>query len=72
MPFLFADFFFFKINIFKNSFRNTIRVSDSLDPDLAQHFINCLQRFSADDARRHKEFSLIVLSWSDYHENSES
>ena len=26
---------FFKINLFQNSFRNTIRVSNSLDPDLA-------------------------------------
>ena len=46
---------FFKINFFgKNSFRNTIRVSNSLDPDQAQCFVrpdlnpNCLQRFSAD------------------------
>ena len=36
-------------------FRNTIRVSNSLDPDQAQHFVgpdlgpNCLQRLSADD-----------------------
>ena len=34
---------------FKKFFRNTIRVSNSLDPDLAQHFVgpdlcsNCLQ-----------------------------
>ena len=40
----------FKINFFrKNSFRNTIRVSDSLDPDQARRFVgpglgpNCLQ-----------------------------
>ena len=38
----------------KNSFRNTIRVSNSLDPDQARHFVgpdlvsNCLQRLSAD------------------------
>ena len=36
----------------KNSFRNTIRVSYSLDPDQARHFVgpdlgpNCLQRLS--------------------------
>ena len=30
----FFRFFFFKINFFKNSFRNTIRVSNCLDPDL--------------------------------------
>ena len=39
----------------KNSFRNTIRVSNSLDPDQDRHFVypdlgpNCLQRISADD-----------------------
>ena len=39
----------------KNSFRNIIRVSNSLDPDYARHFVgpdlgpNCLQRLSADD-----------------------
>ena len=37
---------------------NNIRVSNSLDPDQAQHFVgpylgpNCLQRFLADDRRR--------------------
>ena len=45
--------------LFQNkSFRNTIRVSNSLDLDQAQHFggpdlgPNCLQRLSADDSRR--------------------
>ena len=47
----------------KISFRNTIRVSNSLDPDQARHFVrpdlehfvgpdlgpNCLQRLSAED-----------------------
>ena len=51
-----ADFFqnqFFS----KNSFRNTIRVSNSLDPDQARQFVgpdlgsNCLQKLSADDTR---------------------
>ena len=38
----------------KNSFRNTIRVSNSLDPDLARQNVgpdlgpNCLQRLSTD------------------------
>ena len=47
------QFFFLKINIFKNSFRNTIRVSISLDLDEALHLVrpgldpNCLQRLSA-------------------------
>ena len=52
--------FFFKINFFSNkSFRNTIRLSNCLDPDQAQHFVgpelgpNCLQRLSADDKSRH-------------------
>ena len=40
-------------------FRNTIRVSNSLDPDQARCFVgpdldpNCLQRLSADDKSRH-------------------
>ena len=46
----------------KNSFRNTIRVSNSLDPGQLQHLVrpdagpdlgpNCLQRLSADDTCR--------------------
>ena len=53
--------FFFRLLTFfsiltysKNSFRNTVRVSNSLDPDQAQHSIgpdlgpNCLQRSAAD------------------------
>ena len=48
----------FKIFFIENSFRNTIRVSNNLDPDQARHFVgrdlgpNCLQRLSADDTRR--------------------
>ena len=40
--------FFPKSTFLKNSFRNTIRMSDSLDPDQAKHFVgpdlvpNCL------------------------------
>ena len=39
----------------KHSFRNTIRVSNGLDPDQGRRFVgpclgpNCLQRLSADD-----------------------
>ena len=46
---------FSKSTFSKNSFRNTIRVSNSLDPDQARHYVgpdldpNCLQRLSADD-----------------------
>ena len=44
-----------KSTFMKNSFRNTIRVSNSLDPDQARHIVgpdlgpNCLQRLLADD-----------------------
>ena len=49
-----ADFFS-KLTFSKNSFRNTIRVSNSLDPDQDLHSVgpdlgpNCLQRLLADD-----------------------
>ena len=45
---------FFKSTFLKNSFRNTIRVSNGLDPDQVRHFVgpnlgpNCLQQLSAD------------------------
>ena len=72
----FADFFFFKINIFKTIFRNTIRVSDSLDPDLVQHFVgpdvgpNCLQI----NSNRHWQTkrSFIMFEVVRLHESSES
>ena len=43
-----------KLTFSRNSFRNTISVSNGLDPDQDQHFVspdlapNCLQRLSAD------------------------
>ena len=46
---------FSKLNVSKNSCRNTIRVSNSLDPDQDRHFVgpdlgpNCLCRLSTDD-----------------------
>ena len=49
---------FSKSTFSKNSFRNTIRVSNSLDPDQARHFVgpdlnrNCSQRLSADGSSR--------------------
>ena len=50
----------FKINFFsKKSCSNTIRVSNSLDPDQARCFVGpdlgpkCLQRLSADDKCHH-------------------
>ena len=45
----------FKINFPKNAFRNTIRVSNGLDPDWERSSVgpdlgpNCLQWLSADD-----------------------
>ena len=44
-----------KVFFFKNSFRNTVRVSKGLDPDQDRPIVgpdlgtNCLQRLSADD-----------------------
>ena len=49
---------FFQIDFFSNKIENTIRVSNSLDPDQARHFVgpdlgpNCLQRLSAVDISR--------------------
>ena len=49
----------------KNYFRNTIRVTNSLDSDLARHCFgpdlspNCLQRLSADDTSR--SFTIYLL-----------
>ena len=56
--FVVCGFFY---SVFKKKyFRNTIRVSNSLDPDQARRFVgpdlgpNCLQRLPADDKSRHK------------------
>ena len=62
-----ADFLFSKSTFSKNSSMNTIRVSNSLDPDQARHFVepdlgpNCLQRLSADDTTRVSCTKLFVL-----------
>ena len=59
---------FFKINFFKNIFSNTIRVSNSLDPDQARQNVgpdmgpNCLQRLSADDTRRQTVKESIITA----------
>ena len=56
--FLSSADFFSKSTFLKNSSRNIIRVSNSLDPDQALYFVrpgqgpNSLQRLSADDTRR--------------------
>ena len=53
MLFLLSAFFFSKSTFSKNSIRNTIRTSNSLDPSQARHIVgpdlgsNCLQRLSA-------------------------
>ena len=50
----FVLFFFFKINFFKHSSRNTTRVPNTLNPDQDRRYVgpdlgpNCLQRLSAD------------------------
>ena len=54
-----ADFFF-KINVFKKSFRNTIKVSYSVDPGQDKCFVgpdlgpNYLQRLLADHTSRQR------------------
>ena len=60
---------FFQFNFFfqKCSFRNPIRVSNSLDQDLAQHFVgpdlgpNCLQMFSIDKKDKSNQSFLGVV-----------
>ena len=55
----------------KHSFRNTIRVSNSLDPDQNRHSIrpdlglNCLQRLSADDKIAASMESVNIDFWDD-------
>ena len=63
----FAADFFSKTTFSKNYFRNTIRVSNSLDPDQARQYVgpdlgpNCLQRLSADDNSRQNVAALSQL-----------
>ena len=52
-------FFFSKSTFLKNSFRDTVRVSNTLDPGQARHYVgpdlvgpNCLHKLSADDTGR--------------------
>ena len=59
-----ADFFS-KSTFSKNSFRNTIRVTKSLDQDQARRRVgpdlspNCLQRLSADATSWHRDCKLV-------------
>ena len=60
----------------EKSLRNTIRLSNSLDPDHAQHFVwldlglNYLQRLSADGTQAGKELILWQVSVSNEHKNT--
>ena len=59
--------FFFQNRLFQKKIRNTIRVSSSLDPDQARHFVwpdlgpNCLQRLSAEDASKKRVKVKVVF-----------
>ena len=59
-----AIFFYSKSNLSKSSFTNTIRLSNSLDPD---HFVgpdlglNCLQKLTADGTSRQRVNILHIL-----------
>ena len=46
--------YFSKSTFSKNSFRNTMSVSNSLDPDQGNLGTNCLQRLWADNTRRQR------------------
>ena len=70
--FLLSVISFLKLTFAKKSFRNTIRVSNSLDPNQARRFVgpdlkpNCLQRLSADDKKTPlagKELSPVRFSY---------
>ena len=58
---------FFQNQLFEKFFQE-YRVSNSLDPDQAQHFVgpdlstNCLQKLSADDTRRYEGCSNMNAS----------
>ena len=62
---------FFKINFLKNSFRNTIRMSNGLDPDQAGQFVgpdlgpNCLPRLSdsVDDTGRQRVKTILTSAY---------
>ena len=66
--FLSSAVFFSKLTFSKNSFGNTIRVSNILEPDQARRFVgpdlgsNCLVRLSADDTRRQRTNDSLVIN----------
>ena len=59
--------FFLKLAFSNNSFRNTFRVSNSLDPDQEQHFMgpdlgpNCLQKMTKVTASKERVNAQLVL-----------
>ena len=59
--------FFLNQRFRKKYFRNTFRVSNSLEPDQARPLVgpdlgpNCLQRLSVDDTSRQRVLSYIIL-----------
>ena len=58
----FRPLIFSKSSFLKNSFKNCMRVSNSLNSDQARHFVgpdlgpNCLRRFSVDATRRQRVY----------------
>ena len=72
---IFSCFFLLSADCFqnqlfrKNSFRKTIRVSNSLDPDHSRHYVgpglgpNCLQRLPADDTSRLRVKSTLLAGF---------
>ena len=67
-----ADFFQYQL-FQKNSFKNTIKVSNGLDPDQDQHSVgpdlgpNCLQKLSADNQnclQQGKSFRISLVQQS--------
>ena len=62
-----------KSTFLKNYFRNSVRVSDILDPDQARHIVgpnlgpNCLQRLSAEDTSRQSIIHLCTCMQHMYH-----
>ena len=60
--------FFAKLTFYENSFRNTVGVSNRLEPVQARPLVgpdlapNCLQRFSADDFRLHWQGSVNITT----------
>ena len=64
--FVIVCWLFSKLNFKKKSFRNIIKVSNSLDPDQGRHSVgpdldpNCLQRLSAFCRHQHEKSQMIV------------